>query len=176
LFGLLSFVGRIYVLILPIVMGGVCNMVFMKLPVLNAWRFPMDARKTFRGKRVFGDNKTWKGLFGMVVFTALSGWLVWGVANARNLLRGAWLGFVWIIFELPNSFAKRQLNIPSGKNGGLLQTFFDQADSVFGIALLYRVVYPLTLREALGVFVLLTITHYLVNILLFYLKLKKQRG
>ncbi|MCL2106663.1 MAG: CDP-archaeol synthase [Oscillospiraceae bacterium] len=177
---LLKFIGHIYVLILPVIMGGVSNMIFMKLPILLSWRFPMDARKTFRGKRVFGDNKTWKGFAGMIVFTALSGMLFWSVFDPSkllfNLLRGAWIGFAYVLFELPNSFIKRRLDISSGKNGGLLQTFFDQSDSVFGIVLLYPLVYPLSLKEALGILVILTTTHYLINILLFHLKLKNQRG
>jgi len=176
LLNLVRFVAHIYVLILPIIMGGVCNMIFMKLPVLQSWRFPMDARKTFRGKRIFGDNKTWKGFSGMIVFTAVSGWLFWGITNPFNLLRGAWIGFAYVLFELPNSFIKRRLNIASGKNGGFLQTLFDQSDSVFGIILLYPLIYPLTLKEALGILVILTTTHYLINILLFYLKLKNQKG
>ena len=177
---LLRFIGHIYVLILPIIMGGVCNMIFMKLPILQSWRFPMDARKTFRGKRIFGDNKTWKGFMGMIVFTALSGMLFWSIFDSTkflfSLLRGAWIGFAFVLFELPNSFIKRRLDISSGKNGGLVQTFFDQCDSVIGICLLYPLVYPLTLKEALGIFVILTISHYLINILLFYLKLKNQKG
>ena len=177
---LLKFIGNIYILILPIIMGGVCNMIFMKLPILNSWRFPMDARKTFRGKRIFGDNKTWKGFSGMIFFTALSGLLFWSLFDPSrflfNLLRGAWIGFAYVLFELPNSFIKRRLNISSGKNGGLVQTFFDQSDSVFGIVLLYPLVYPLTWKEALGIFVILTTSHYLINILLFYLKLKNQKG
>ena len=173
---LLKFIGYIYILILPIIMGGVCNMIFMKLPILKSWRFPMDARKTFCGKRIFGDNKTWKGFSGMIFFTALAGPVVWGILNPFNLLRGAWIGFAYALFELPNSFVKRRLNIASGKNGGFLQTFFDQCDSVIGICLLYPLVYPLTLKEALGIFVILTATHYIINILLFYLKLKNQKG
>jgi len=175
----LRFIGHIYVLILPIIMGGVSNMIFMKLPILKSWRYPMDAHKTFRGKRIFGDNKTWKGFSGMIVFTALSGLLFWGLLYPFSffyLLRGAWIGFAYVLFELPNSFIKRRLNIASGKNGGFLQTFFDQCDSVIGIALLYPVVYPLTWLEALGIFVILTATHYAINILLFHLKLKNQRG
>ena len=186
---LLKFIGHIYVLILPIIMGGVSNMIFMKLPVLKSWRYPMDARKSFRGKRIFGDNKTWKGFFGMIFFTALSGLLFWWLCNPFvipgsqqisfdpfNFLRGAWIGFAYVLFELPNSFIKRRLNISSGKNGGPLQTFFDQSDSVFGIVLLYPLVYPLTLKEAFGILVILTTSHYLINILLFHLKLKNQRG
>ena len=170
---MLEFVGHIYWLMLPAIVGGVLNMVWVKLPILKSWQKPMDGGKKLKdGRRIFGDNKTWKGFFGMIAFTAISAW-VFGVFG---FFSGAWLGFAYVVAELPNSFIKRRLDVPPGKSGGIVQTFFDQADSAIGYALLLFVVYPATWQDMAGLVVIGTITHYIVNILLFFAKLKNQKG
>jgi len=172
-----AFIGHIYFLILPAMLGGILNMVFVKLPVLKSWRIPIDGGKILKdGRRVFGDNKTWKGFFGMIVLTALAARVFWHNAFQYSYLCGAWLGFAYVLSELPNSFIKRRLGIESGKNGGIIQTFFDQADSVIGCVLFMPLYYPLTLIEAAGILVIATATHYVVNVLLFFMKLRGQKG
>ena len=173
----MAFIGHIYFLILPAIIGGVLNMVFVKLPILRSWQIPMDGGKTLRdGKRLFGDNKTWKGFFGMIVFSALAALAFWRQAFALPFLCGAWVGLAYVLFELPNSFIKRRLNREQGKNGGIVQTFFDQADSVIGYILFLPLIYPLTLAEAAGILVIATATHYVFNVLLYLLKLRGQKG
>jgi CDP-diglyceride synthetase len=162
---------------LPAIAGAVLNMVFVKLPVLKSCQIPMDGGKKLKdGKRIFGDNKTWKGFFGMIVLTALAAVVFWRHAFTYSFLRGAWLGFAYVLFELPNSFIKRRLNKQPGTNGGAVQTFFDQADSVIGCMICLPLIYPLTLTEAMGIFVVATGTHYVFNILLYYMRLKNQKG
>ena len=97
---LIKFTGHIYYLISPVIIGAVINMVFVRLPVLKSLKIPMDCKKTLKdGKRIFGGNKTWKGFFGMIVFTALFAFIIMG-----NFFHGALLGFAYVLFELPNSF------------------------------------------------------------------------
>ena len=64
----------------------------------------------------------------------------------------------------------------SGKNGGVIQTFFDQADSAIGYTLFLAIIYPLTWYEIVGMIVIATATHYIFNILLFFVKLRGQKG
>lgn len=175
----LRFIGQIYWLLLPIILGGVANMVFVKLPVLKAWRVPMDGGKTLRdGKRLFGDNKTWKGFVGMTVLTSLFAALLWSwsLGIVRAVLLGAGLGLAYVLFELPNSFVKRRLGRNAGTNGGIVQTFFDQADSVIGCTWLLFAIAQITWQEALVFFALGVFTHYVINVLLYLVKLKNQRG
>ena len=174
---ILEFIGYILFLLAPAILGGVLNMVFMKTHVLKSWRIPIDAGKTLKdGMRIFGDNKTWKGFFGMIVFTAFSAWIFWNNTFQYSYFYGAWLGFAYVLFELPNSFIKRRLKIESGKNGGIVQTFFDQADSAIGYTLFLAVVYPLTWYEIACMIVIATVTHYVFNVLLFFAKLRGQKG
>lgn len=177
MYGLLEFIGHMYFLLLPAILGGILNMVLIKLPILKSWQVPMDGGKTLKdGRRVFGDNKTWKGFFGMIMLTALSAWACWHSAFAYSLLCGAWLGLAYALFELPNSFIKRRLGLQAGKSGGIIQTFFDQADSAIGYALFLAIIYPLFWYEILSLIVIATATHYFFNILLYFLRLRGQMG
>ncbi len=177
MYKLIDFMGHVYFLMLPAIVGAVLNMVFVKLPVLKCWQIPIDAGRTLKdGKRILGDNKTWKGFAGMIVLSGVSAWVFWRGVFPYSFLCGAWLGFAYVLFELPNSFIKRRLNKPPGKNGGIIQTFFDQSDSVIGCMLFLPVFYHLTWGEALGILVIGTATHYLINMLLFYARLRGQRG
>ena len=172
-----QFILHIFFLLLPAIIGGVLNMVFVKLPLLKSWQIPMDGGKTLKdGKRILGDNKTWKGFFGMILLTALAAQVVWIQAFQYSFLCGAWLGLAYALFELPNSFFKRRLSIQPGKNGGVVQTFFDQADSVFGYVLFLPLIYPLTWLEAGAILLLGIATHYLFNVALFFVKLRDQKG
>ena len=76
----MSTLAQLLFVIAILVCAGASNMVFVKAPILNGLSRPMDSGVLFRdGKRLFGDNKTWKGFFGMIVLTsiwlAIAGWL-----------------------------------------------------------------------------------------------------
>lgn len=162
---------------LPAITGGILNMAFVKLPIIKWAQIPIDGGRSLAdGKRIFGGGKTWKGFFGMIVFTALSALLFWRGAFSYSFLRGAWLGFAYVLFELPNSFIKRRLGLKPGVNGGVAQTVVDQADSAIGFALFLAVIHPMAWHEIIALIILSTATHYLFNILLYYLKLRGQKG
>ena len=180
--------------ILPVLLGGVCNMVFVKSPWLDGLKRPIDgAHRARDGRRLFGANKTWKGFWGMVVLTALWAALfdaavawsgsdlprapVGGVFGA--LLGGALFGLAYVLAELPNSYIKRRLDIAPGANangwtGGLF-VVIDQIDSVLGCMLAAMLVTPLRWSDAAMIVLLCGGLHLLVNQLLFRLKLKNQQ-
>jgi hypothetical protein len=177
-------------MVAPVLLGGVSNMVFVKMPVLDRLKRPIDAGRCARdGRRMLGDNKTWKGLVGMVGLSALWSALIdgailqfdWPVAAApfHPALLGALFGLAYSLAELPNSFVKRRLDIAPGKNGaGWLGRAFilvDQADSVLGCLVIALVFMPIQWVEAVAVVVLCGGLHLVVNGLLFRLKLKSQK-
>ena len=94
-----------------------------------------------------------------------------------NLLIGVLLGLGYSLFELPNSFLKRRLDITPGKSiSGFWKVFFiflDQADSVFGVALVVWLFYPL----GIGLYLLYVLvgagTHLLLNMMLYFMHLRK---
>ena len=87
------------------------------------------------------------------------------------------LGLGYSLFELPNSFLKRRLDITPGKSvSGFWKVFFiflDQADSVFGVALVVWLFYPL----GIGLYLLYVLvgagTHLLLNMMLYFMHLRK---
>lgn len=186
--------------LLPVVLGGICNMVYVRLPWVRRWNAPMDGRRRAGdGKRLLGDHKTWQGFGGMIVLTAL--WMTffvfidrrfdwvhgYAVVNLRlwafpqeALLNGALWGLGYVLFELPNSYIKRRLDIAPGRKGrgavGLMFLFIDQADSVVGCLVSMCFFYRPGWAEVLTIFVMGVGIHYVVNILLFLVGLKRQAG
>jgi hypothetical protein len=116
---------------------------------------PLDFGLYFRGKRVLGDNKTWRGLLIQVIFCTLGAmiqgwlqkqgvvppWLAFFDYTKHGPAVGFFLGLGMTIGELPNSFLKRQFDIPPGQRGcgggGVLFFFLDQVDLTLGIWLFF---------------------------------------
>lgn len=193
---MLKTVLMMYVTTAPAILSGIMVMVWCKLPILKALSMPMDFGKNFAdGKRIFGDNKTWKGLLGYLLFNTLFS-VLWGLLCKNqavgslnyfyqlhennlpfNLLVGVLMGFGYALFELPNSFLKRRLDITPGKTlKGFMKVFFiflDQADSVFGCALVVWLFYPLGILKYLLFVVIGAVTHIVFNMLLYFAKLRK---
>ncbi len=194
--GVLEVILKFYVTFLPTIFAGVANSAWCKSNFLPMLKKPIDAGKKFLdGKRIFGDHKTWKGFLGYIVWNMLF-WLIIGLvyqiinlgnlsffyqyhANTPllNLLIGFLQGFAWALFELPNSFIKRRLNIKPGKNpSGASRIFFivfDQADSIFGAILVLLAFYPLSLGQYFFFVLLGAATHIVFNMLLYFVGLRK---
>ncbi len=185
-----------YITLTGAIIAGIINSIFCKLPVAQGLKIPMDFGKNFIDKkRIFGDNKTWKGFIGYLVFNILLailfGW-IWKITKLEhlnffylnnentlvyNLLTGFLLGLFYALFELPNSFLKRRLGIEPGQTtSGFKKGFFiilDQADSVFGLAFVVWLFYPLGIKNYMLLVLIGSITHLLINMLLYFLHLRK---
>jgi hypothetical protein len=185
-----------YTTLAPVIVAAVLNMVWVTLPWARSLNRPIDAGAALAdGRRVLGDHKTWKGLLGLVVLGALAG-AVWGqvihgssleqynLFYARhdnsvgfNLFTGALQGLVYAVFELPNSFLKRRVGIsPGRRHGGAWTVLFvvlDQIDSVAGCALLVAVFAPVGWAFVLVTIALGGITHLVLNLFLYALRLRK---
>lgn len=185
---------KMYITMLPVILAGILNMLFVKTPIYSKIKFPIDGGiKLNDGKRLFGDNKTWAGFAGMVLAGAVSQ-LIWGFicltipdmcyiyqkhSNTPlfNLVSGAAMGFAYVLFELPNSFIKRRLNIPCGKTADGLKgkIFFvvDQIDSLFGVGIVFSILYPMPLWQYFLYILLGAFTHIAINLLLYKTKIRK---
>ncbi len=187
-------------LLLPVVLAGVCNMIYVKIPLIRRWNAPMDGGRTAGdGKRWLGDHKTWQGFGGMIVLTGL--WLtawVWVTTHfswaqrlalidyhqwhlpSDALWYGGWWGFGYVLFELPNSYIKRRIDIMPGKNAtgwkGRLFLFIDQADSVAGCLVFMALFYWPGFQAAMLIFCMGVGIHYGINLLLYWVGLKNQAG
>lgn len=168
-------------LTVPIVVGGVLHMVVVAKDLLGFLAIPVQ-------KRLFGPNKTWRGIIVMPIVTIAGVWLArfleptgsnWLLATFKNtsvVEIGVFLGFSYTLFELPNSFIKRRLNIAPGELPKRFRFCFillDQVDSAFGFALVYFLlldVHPLILFVQIILHPLVAIS---VKRILYILKLKR---
>lgn len=124
--------------------AGIANMapVFVsRWPLLKHWNTPLDRGHSWRGKRLFGDNKTWRGLLAGTIVAALVSvlqqltWPMPELALPNAFLVGAALGFGALAGDAIASFIKRQHDVAAGKGWVPL----DQIDYIIGGLL---VVYP----------------------------------
>ncbi len=119
-----------YVTLFPAIIAGIINSLFCKSNLLSKLKVPMDFGKNFLDqKRIFGDNKTWKGFLGYVILNTIVQ-VVWGVicnltninhlnlfyfqndnTVLNNLVFGSLIGLFYALFELQNSFLKRRIDI-----------------------------------------------------------------
>ncbi|MGJ6981437.1 CDP-archaeol synthase [Aestuariimicrobium soli] len=197
---MLTALAQIYASLTPAILAAVVNMVWVRNPWLRRLG-PIDGGATLPdGRRLFGDNKTWNGLIGVTVLGILAG-LLWGwighlgpgPANAigrHNLflldhaptagwtaLTGGLLGLAYGLFELPNSFLKRRLDIRPGHTADTRHSWLfvvlDQIDSVVGCAIVLALLAPVSVALFVGIIVVGGVTHLLLNLVLYAVKLRK---
>jgi CDP-2,3-bis-(O-geranylgeranyl)-sn-glycerol synthase len=140
------------------------------IPLLKELNTPLDFGRTFRGKRIFGANKTWRGLIiGVIVATIVvgiekliylhSGWIRsfvpydYGIAHFWAL--GPLLGAGALLGDAVESFFKRQLD----KQPGTAWVPFDQIDYIVGGLLASMLVVKLSLRQYLLIALLWYLLH-----------------
>jgi len=138
----------------PLILGGLLHACVLRWNLFSRLAIPLDfGRCSQRGRRIFGANKTLRGvvvmtagavtgihlqahLYALSIFRQLS---LFDYSRVDALAGGVALGLGFTLAELPNSFLKRQFGIPPGGRGeGMLYWFFmvlDQADSVAGCLL-----------------------------------------
>jgi hypothetical protein len=183
--------------LMPALLAGVLNMVWVKLPLARRLDVPLDRGRVWRdGRPVFGPNKTWKGLVGMTGLAAICS-LVWGAVCAGapglerhhrvyqqlgdswtvSLVYGLVLGLVYALAELPNSFFKRRLGVDAGRSAhgpgrfGLIA--LDQCDSVLAMVLATWLPARLAAWELAWWSALGGVTHLAVNAALFAARLRR---
>jgi CDP-archaeol synthase len=165
--------------LLPVLGAPLAHAPVLKWDLLRGLKVPVDGGRTFRGRRLFGDNKTLRGALFMtagptLAAVALHRWdwyrrrLPRDVAEADPLVVGALLGLGVFAGELPNSFLKRQLDIPPGGQrrdaAGVVVSLADQADFVVTSLALLRPVWRWRARDAAELLAVATAVHLPMNV------------
>jgi hypothetical protein len=142
---------KILVFAIPVTIAAILHMVAVRFNLFSMLKIPLDFGKKFRGKRIFGDSKTYRGVVLMMILSILGVYVlqllcqIFPAIDVLNILRfdrfpgflfGTLFGLGYTLAELPNSFFKRQAGIPEGKPGSVLNILLDQFDSVAGCLLL----------------------------------------
>ena len=171
---------NMYITMLPVIMGGIMNMIFTKTPIYKKLKKPIDGGRIFKdGRRIFGENKTWAGFFSMMIFcciTQIAEGMILDIFNMtyRNEF---YLRHENTLFYNMISFIKRRINIPSGKTAkgitGKIFFIIDQVDSLIGVMLILYMVSEISFAKYLLYIFLGGITHITVNAVLYGLKIRK---
>lgn len=168
----------IALLLLP---GAAANMAPVLVARIPFLAHPLDNHLHVRGRRVFGANKTIRGLIaGVLASTLVVSLLAWGAdlvapfslidySSIHPLILGPLVGLGALVGDALKSFAKRQADIPPGHSWPP----FDQIDWIVGmfVAIAPFHVFPISIY-LLALFIGGAL-HPLVNIAGYYLNLKR---
>lgn len=149
-----------------------------------AWlNIPLDGGKYFRGKRIFGDHKTVRGLLAGWVLASvtimLQYWLFKNFTSVRNFtlydydqlnlfLLSISLGIGALVGDAIKSFFKRRAHIAPGQNWFP----FDQIDFAIGSLFLAQWLVDISWRTVILGILLALIFHPIGNIIGWTLRLK----
>lgn len=167
--------------------AGVANMAPVFAAHISAFKkfdTPMDFGRFWHGQRIFGDNKTWRGvvagILSATVVLAVQQWLVghtdWGnwLAGDLNyaalpvLIVGPLFAIGVLGGDAVESFFKRRLNIAPGHSWFP----FDQIDYIIGGALAVAPFIRLTLIQYVILFALWIVLVMITTYIGFKLRLK----
>jgi hypothetical protein len=156
---------------LPVLGAALAHAPVLRYDLLRPLKRPLDGGATFRGRRVLGDNKTWRGALVMSLGVIAANEALQRVPSYRERLpeplRGHGLGLALaagtVGAELPNSFVKRQLDVAPGAQRGLALSLLDQGDVVLGCWLTLLPLYRMSARETADAFVTFTVVHLAVS-------------
>jgi len=168
---------------LPAGLGNLAPILARKVPGLEKFSYPLDGYRKFRGKRVFGDHKTVRGLIAGVITGIVTVYLQTILYNNfqffrdisyfdYNTINPVWLGFLSAFGALAGdavkSFFKRQMNIPAGKSW----VPADQVDYILGGILFTSLYVRLSLEDYIILIAVWFFMHPLFTIIGWLLRLK----
>lgn len=166
-------------LFLPVLGAPLLHAPVLRWDLLRALAGPLDGGRSFRGRRILGDNKTWRGALCMTAGVVLATVVLWPWAWWQDHLPGAvrasspvvvgfLIGLGTVVGELPNSFLKRRLGIAPGKRrrsaGGAAFALLDQGDLVLGIWVCLLPVWVMPVWLAAVAFVAIAAVHAVLNV------------
>ena len=179
-------------LILAFVLAGLLQSLWLKNRYSQRLAIPLDGGRMFRGRPIFGENKTLRGFVVMIPAAALSfialaiilslpqgatPATLWKLTPAGYAALGGWAGFGFMAGELPNSFIKRQFGILPGQAPASSLTraicfATDHVDSIVGMLAAVTVAVPTPWTTWLWVLALGPSIHLLFSWWLFRMGIK----
>jgi hypothetical protein len=164
--------------------AGVAHTAWLKSSWSRPLAIPVDFGMTFRGRRLFGPNKMLRGFVTMPLAAGASFFLAsrlvagpWAISALHYVLVGIAAGLGFMLGELPNSFAKRQLDIEAGRAplsgpAKWVCLVVDRADSILGMLVALQLSVPI---PALTWAIMLAVgagIHALFSVAMFFLGVK----
>ena len=167
-------------LLLPAGFANMAPVLFKWVPFIN---YPVDFNKKFRDKPIFGKNKTYRGfLFGILtailivfiqqnVYEYTSSISLLNYSEINVFLLGFLMGFCALFGDLIKSFFKRQVGIDSGHSWFP----FDQIDWVIGSLIFAGFYINPEIKIIAASILLFGILHPVINLIGYYLGIKKNK-
>lgn len=167
--------------------GNVAPLVAAHIPFIKRYTAPIDFGKTYRGKPVFGSNKTWRGLASGTLFGLLAGSIQVLLVKQFHLafipaaiehmyisglavVLGAVLGISALLGDAIESFFKRQIGVPPGKHWFP----FDQLDYIIGGCLASLLVVRLAALDYLTIIIVWFGIHLLSSYIGYLIRWKQE--
>jgi CDP-2,3-bis-(O-geranylgeranyl)-sn-glycerol synthase len=153
-----------------------------KVPLLTRWKTPLDFGKHYRGKRIFGVNKSWRGLVfssfvaGLVSLATYALYdqyfVILGLSPQQPALYAFFIGLLLgagaLLGDAIESFFKRQL----GRNPGTSWFPFDQIDYIIGAMIAVSPLVALSVTQATWILFVWFFSHLFWAYIAYLLKLK----
>lgn len=183
-------------IVMAFIASGIFHVLWLRHPWSLPLKVPLDGGLRYRGKRIFGDNKTVRGLVVIIPATALSflgigllrpcfpAWFaegIWPLTPLTYATAGILAGFGFMAGELPNSFIKRQCGIsPGGRPRRMiwriLTSVTDRIDSILGVLLMLSLLVPVPWQTWAYLLLIGPGVHLLFSAWLFRLRVKARPG
>ncbi len=178
---MLLLIGQSIWFILPAGIANIAASLTRGIPFLGT---PVDFGKSWRGKRIFGSHKTWRGIIFGTLFGVFTFWLqqylyrfdFFESLSVVNYTEETWLfgfllgsGAVW--GDAIKSFFKRQANRPPG----VPWIPFDQIDYTVGAVVLVSIIHFPGVGLTIAIICFGFVLHILFNLLGYILRLKKNK-
>jgi CDP-2,3-bis-(O-geranylgeranyl)-sn-glycerol synthase len=168
---------------LPVGIANSVPVIAMHLPILKDMNYPMDFGKSWRGVRIFGDHKTFRGLITGMIFGLLIVAVQVQIYNSKIIPNEImWIDYSktnWVVFGLLagagpllgdaiKSFFKRRMNLKPGATWFP----FDQIDYILGGIIFTLPIIQLEWWKYLLIGVIWFVMHPLATVTGYLLKLK----
>ena len=161
-----------FLLAIPAFAANMVPVFAAKYKILPSLDKPIDGGHTWRGKRLSGDNKTWRGFVVGAISGFIAGLCITGLTDFGFLASGIFglLGGVGaLVGDAVESVFKRQLGIASGKP--LIP--FDQIDYILGFLFFTSFMISWSWSEMIFLLCCGAVLNPLTNIVGYFLGIKK---
>ena len=185
-------IADIFNIIFPLLSGGLLFILFLKSKINHLLNSPIDFELTINNRRIFGEHKTFRGPIVIGLGTAIFGGIGCTLESIfiKYPISPISLSEIFVIFfkylivgisyslgELPNSFIKRQLDIPPGKESGkkFLKALFkwaDNFDSLVACSIAYYLLFSFSTSEILTALTIGGVLHLITDKLMERINLK----
>jgi len=181
----MNIITEITYFIFPLLFAGLIHhLIIIRYDLLHFLSKPVDHGLRCGSKPIFGRSKTWRGILLVPILSGIGSMIISLVVvpplTFQPFLVGLILGIGYAVTELPNSFIKRQLDVPAGGPANIrFRTYFlvaDQVDSVIGSTIAMLCIYPASISLCVTTILIGSSLHFIIDRYLYKHGYKRSRN